>query len=76
MRLRSIDWVPTDGPSDFTINVTREAALPQNIVKSAQWLETLRQWWSVGVRPFVLDFGHVISTDLWGPKTRSESKVA
>ena len=50
-------------PSDITISVTREAPLPQNSAESAQWLETLQQWALLGVRQFVLDFGHVTSTE-------------
>lgn len=49
--------------SDITITVTREAPLPQNAAESEQWLETLQHWASLGVRQFVLDFGHVTSTE-------------
>ena len=49
--------------SDITLSVTREAPLPQNSGESAQWLETLQQWAQLGVRQFVLDFGHVTSTE-------------
>ena len=43
--------------------MTREAPLPQNSAESAQWLETQQHWASLGVRQFVLDFGHVASTE-------------
>ena len=50
-------------PSSITLTATREAPLPKTSAESEAWLETLRQWAALGIRHFVLDFGHVTSTD-------------
>jgi alkanesulfonate monooxygenase SsuD/methylene tetrahydromethanopterin reductase-like flavin-dependent oxidoreductase (luciferase family) len=50
-------------PAEIVITVTREAPLPQSSAESAQWLEELRRWEAEGVRHFLLDFGHVTSTE-------------
>ncbi len=50
-------------PSAITITATREAPLPNTSAESAVWLETLRGWAEMGVSHFVLDFGHVTSTE-------------
>ncbi|MHB8575827.1 MAG: LLM class flavin-dependent oxidoreductase [Dehalococcoidia bacterium] len=67
IRKRDIVWqaaqVAGRDPEEITISVTREAPLPSTRVESAEWLETLQHWASLGVRHFVLDFGHVTSTE-------------
>ena len=51
------------GPTAITITVTREAPLPNTSAESAAWVETLGSWADIGVGHFVLDFGHVTSTE-------------
>jgi alkanesulfonate monooxygenase SsuD/methylene tetrahydromethanopterin reductase-like flavin-dependent oxidoreductase (luciferase family) len=67
IRKRDIVWQAAEAagrnPGDITISVTREAPLPQTSAESAQWLETLQDWAGLGVRHFVLDFGHPTSTE-------------
>lgn len=50
-------------PDAITITATREAPLPNTASESAEWLETLSKWAELGVRHFVLDFGHVTSIE-------------
>lgn len=50
-------------PEDITLTVTREAPLPQTSAESEAWLETLHSWAELGVRYYVLDFGHVTATE-------------
>ena len=47
----------------ITITATREAPLPTTSAESDEWLQTLSGWAEMGVRHFVLDFGHVTSTE-------------
>ncbi len=67
IRKRDIVWQAAQAagrdPGEITISVTREAPLPGTTAESAQWLETLQHWASLGVRHFVLDFGYVTSTE-------------
>ena len=51
-------------PADIVLTVTREAPLPRTGEESAQWVEELRRWADEGVSYFLLDFGHVTSTEL------------
>ena len=51
-------------PGAIEISVTREKSLPTTDEEVAEWLETLRRWAGLGISHFVLDFGHVTSTDL------------
>lgn len=60
--LRSAEEAGRD-PGAITLTVTREAPLPQDGEQSARWLEELRAWANEGVRHFLLDFGHVTSTE-------------
>ena len=68
IRKRDIVWQAAQAagrdPGDITLCVTREAPLPETSAQSAEWLETLQSWAGLGVRHFVLDFGHVTSTEL------------
>lgn len=50
-------------PAAITITVTREAPLPASRDEAAAWVEELRRWAAEGVRHFLLDFGHVTSTE-------------
>jgi alkanesulfonate monooxygenase SsuD/methylene tetrahydromethanopterin reductase-like flavin-dependent oxidoreductase (luciferase family) len=50
-------------PDAITITATREAPLPNTSAESAAWLEILSKWAEIGVRHFVLDFGHVTSIE-------------
>lgn len=50
-------------PAAITITVTREAPLPATSAESARWLDELRRWRAEGVAHFLLDFGHVTSTE-------------
>ncbi len=67
IRKRDIVWESAKAagrdPEAITISVTREAPLPQTSAESAEWLETLQHWASLGVRHFVLDFGHPTSIE-------------
>lgn len=47
----------------ITITATREAPLPNTSSESEAWLETLASWAKLGISHFVLDFGHVTSTE-------------
>ena len=47
----------------ITLTVTHEAPLPQTSDDSARWVELLQLWANEGVRHFLLDFGHVTSTE-------------
>ena len=60
--LKSAEMAGRD-PASITLTTTREAPLPKTSAESAAWLETLRQWVTLGIRHFVLDFGHVTSTE-------------
>ncbi|MCZ6707278.1 MAG: LLM class flavin-dependent oxidoreductase [Chloroflexi bacterium] len=51
-------------PGSIEISATREAPLPTSDEEVAEWLSTLRRWADLGISHFVLDFGHVTSTDL------------
>ncbi|HEY8597591.1 MAG TPA: LLM class flavin-dependent oxidoreductase [Thermomicrobiales bacterium] len=50
-------------PKAITLTVTHEAPLPTTSAESAQWVELLRTWADEGVEHFLLDFGHVTSTE-------------
>ena len=67
IRKRDIVWRSAEeagrDPAEITISVTREAPLPQTSDESTEWVELLQHWKDLGVRHFVLDFGHVTSTE-------------
>lgn len=50
-------------PSSIVLTVTHEAPLPQTSDESKQWTEKLQAWSAEGVSHFLLDFGHVTSTE-------------
>lgn len=50
-------------PASITITVTREAPLPSSSAESEQWATELRRWAAEGMGHFLLDFGHVTSTE-------------
>jgi alkanesulfonate monooxygenase SsuD/methylene tetrahydromethanopterin reductase-like flavin-dependent oxidoreductase (luciferase family) len=50
-------------PASITLTVTFEAPLPRTSDESEQWTEKLQAWSAEGVSHFVLDFGHVTSTE-------------
>jgi alkanesulfonate monooxygenase SsuD/methylene tetrahydromethanopterin reductase-like flavin-dependent oxidoreductase (luciferase family) len=50
-------------PKAITLTVTHEAPLPTTSAESAQWVELLQTWANEGVEHFLLDFGHVTSTE-------------
>ncbi len=50
-------------PSSIILTATREAPLPKTSAESEAWLATLQQWVTLGITHFVLDFGHVTSTE-------------
>ena len=50
-------------PDEIAISATREAPLPTSREESEQWLELLAHDRDLGVSHFVLDFGHVTSTE-------------
>lgn len=52
---------PTSIVQSLTID---EAAFPTSPDQTAQWLDSLRACMGLGVTQFILDFGHVPSTDL------------
>ena len=67
IRKRDIVWRSAEeagrDPAEIKISVTREAPLPQTSDESTEWVELLQHWKDLGVRHFVLDFGHVTSTE-------------
>ncbi len=50
-------------PAAIVLTVTHEAPLPQTSDESMQWIEKLQAWSAEGVSHFLLDFGHVTSTE-------------
>jgi alkanesulfonate monooxygenase SsuD/methylene tetrahydromethanopterin reductase-like flavin-dependent oxidoreductase (luciferase family) len=68
IRKRDIVWRSAEeagrDPASIEISATREAPLPTSDEESAEWLETLQHWAEIGISHFVLDFGHVTSTEL------------
>jgi alkanesulfonate monooxygenase SsuD/methylene tetrahydromethanopterin reductase-like flavin-dependent oxidoreductase (luciferase family) len=50
-------------PASITLTATREAPLPNDHAESEAWLAILRDWVKLGISHFVLDFGHVTSTE-------------
>ncbi len=50
-------------PAAIVLTVTFEAPLPQTSDESQRWIEKLQAWSAEGVSHFLLDFGHVTSTE-------------
>ena len=50
-------------PADIEISMTVERALPDTDAEAAEFRERLEYLVGLGVRHFVLDFGHPQSTD-------------
>ena len=50
-------------PGSIEITSTYEKALPESDADSAAWLEALSHRYELGIRHFVLDFGHPKSTE-------------
>ena len=51
-------------PASIEISVTREAPLPTTDTEAEEWRTILQRWADLGISHFVLDFGHVTSTEL------------
>lgn len=68
IRKRDIVWRAAEeagrDPASIEISATREAPLPTSDEESAEWLATMQHWAEIGISHFVLDFGHVTSTEL------------
>ena len=68
IRKRDVVWRAAEeagrDPASIEISATREAPLPTSDEESAEWLATLQHWAEIGISHFVLDFGHVTSTEL------------
>jgi hypothetical protein len=50
-------------PGAIVLTVTHEAPLPQTSDESQRWVEKIQAWSAEGVSHFLLDFGHVTSTE-------------